>query len=127
MRILLLLITLTFNAIYPAIAAGSPCASMSIKAPDTTSTSQHKHKHTCHQPAANTHATPCHCCDNDAPNALHLTSCDAGCCAGSMVSSMPFNMTALLSLSYPVSLKPSRAFVSFHTRSISPELQPPLV
>ncbi len=127
MRLLLLLTALIFNALYPALATGSICVSAPTKVLKVT---EQQKQQPCHHLATSTMHTmssSCDCCDDDTPNAIHSMSCDSGCCTDSMVSSMPFTTSVLIPTAHPMTLKPHLVFVNFCTRSLSPELQPPLV
>jgi len=136
MRILLLLITLTFNALYPATGLGSMCTSEPAdNAKTSTSNTQQAIQNTnnpCnHDDMSNKGmAMSCDCC-NDTLDSLNTnvstSNCDSGCCVDSVTSSIPLSTFALIPNTHPISLKPVLAPISVYTRHISPELQPPLV
>lgn len=125
-RILILLITL--NAIFPVAGSASVCASNMSEA-SAAIDGEHDSLHSQHESASTSSQSHCNhpdmsCNDHDMASAMH---CDSGCCVSCLgvSATLPTSLPDLLS---PItSIKPVSGYINFYTRSISPELQPPLV
>lgn len=126
-RILILLIAL--NTAFPLAGFASVCASnMSMVSSDINVSSLSDHQDSQQENMVTTSQMHCHdpsmsCNDQD----MDAMNCDSGCCVSCYSTSMTM-LTAfpILQLS-SVSNKPASGYINFYTRSISPELQPPLV
>jgi len=134
-RILILLITL--NAIFPVAGIASVCAS------DRSSTVSMKMHSVANASVTQTQESPqgnlqetialsdqSHCNDpqmscND--QTMNSMNCDSGCCVSCLGVSAAMTTASTVLLSPTVSIKPVSGYINFYTRSISPELQPPLV
>jgi S-formylglutathione hydrolase FrmB len=69
-------------------------------------------------------------CNN--PNMMNMDSmqamdCDSGCCANCVSVSVALTTPVSVLFLPTLSIQPVSGTMSFYTRSISPELQPPLV
>ena len=121
-RLLILLITL--NALSPSTGLACLCAS-EMKA-EWVSNMQYTNN-----TRENSIATvsPTHCNNPSMMNAMQeqTMNCDAECCADCLsISPVLFTSFSTLSLA-AISTQPILAYINFHSRSLTPELQPPLV
>lgn len=136
-RILILLITL--NAIFPVAGFASMCASNMSNASmsEMKNTSDNLNHQVTHDTLQSQHETAItssqmHCDDPsmacyESDMDMTAMDCDSGCCVSCVGASAALTTPTIQLLSPTVSTKPVSGYINYYTRSISPELQPPLV
>lgn len=137
-RLLILLFTL--NTIFPATgyAAVCTCHSPALLATSTPAHITQQNKHSQVEPETASHASmpcchhpskACHDSTTDsASDSMHKKHCTSGCCANCLGTSVTIVASTLTSiLPYIASVAPVSGYSTFNSRTISPELHPPLV
>ncbi len=141
----LLIVLITLNAIFPIAGIASVCASNTSKVSTISSssmtastTSTDKADHDAMQAgtapentASSTMKMHCNdpdmaCYDSDKDGFMQSMDCDSSCCNNCLGVTAAITMTPSQTLPYTPSIKPVSTYLTFYTRSISPELQPPL-
>jgi hypothetical protein len=125
-RILILLFAL--NAIFPSMGIASVCASNTMPEISVTDSAIPSPAHIFKHDQGDSHPSAMHCADADMScNNQDMQDCDSGCCVSCLVISAALTSSSAENLTLLHSVKPVSNYSVFHTRSISPELRPPLV
>ena len=118
-RILILLLTL--NALFPTAGFSCVCASKMSSALSISDMQALMEKSTTTDADTAVPTSTMNC-----DHSMNMT-CDSECCASCLgvfaVLTSPLTLLPILT----ISTKPVSGYINFHTRNISPELQPPLV
>jgi len=122
----LLILLMALNALFTPVNIASACA------PDNARSSQSEQSSYVdmsvdHQMSADQAVMHCENCNAMSPEDMANMTCDSACGVSCLVSPVAMtSATFVISVAYRFP-QPVSGFINYYTRSISPELRPPLV